>query len=106
MDIFFATVLASLPPLNGLAEKEIDKMWSSRLFSGVRLMSKIRVLVSGERSSQPGHGYSRRLPDDSGSHELTGYRKDGDESLSVQLDAEDQFRQPADVVDEAAERRW
>ena len=106
MDIFFATVVASLPPLNGLAEKGIDKMWSSRLFSGDSLMSKVRLRVSGERSSQPGHGYSRRLPDDSGSHALTGYRKGDDESLSVQLDADHKVRQPADVVDETSERRW
>lgn len=106
MDIFFATVVASLPPLNGLAEKGIDKVWSSRLFSGDSLMSKVRLRVSGERSSQPGHGYSRRLPDDSDSHELTGYRKGDDESLSVQLDADHKVRQPADVVDETSERRW
>lgn len=69
-------------------------------------MSKVRLLVSRERSSQPGHGYSSRLPDENSSHELTRYRKGDDHSLSVQYDAEPKFRQPADVEDQASQRRW
>ena len=96
VDIFFATIVASLPPLNGLAEKGIDRIKSSKLFSGDSLRSKIRLLVSSEPSSHPGNGYSAKIPDGISSHELTGYRKDTDISLSLQLDAEHKFCQPGD----------
>lgn len=61
VDIFFATVVASLPALNGVLELAISKTKSWGSVSAMQLRSKIRSFGNGSPGSQT---YNTKLSDE------------------------------------------
>ena len=52
VDIFFATIVASLPALNGILDQAIKKLATMVSYTGNGLISKVRSLGSNKWTSQ------------------------------------------------------